>query len=220
VNDGAVGDDPTERRSDAMTERGSTQHGPRIDEEMKSETASLVHGAPVESRVQPWRQMEPAGEEDPEPDALPARDEIEARSTLAVSLRPSAFPGDRARLIGMAQAENATEEVMSWLDRLPAGVTFANVQDVWDALGGTHEQREHILHEDRAPADETTASPDPDAIPAEAPEDRADDRSLLELGTTIATEAAGLMLGAAAFVFGAVCESARAIARRVQGSSG
>jgi hypothetical protein len=47
--------------------------------------------------------LEPAAED--EEGALPARTEIEARSLLAVSLRPSAFPGDRARVIGMARAE-------------------------------------------------------------------------------------------------------------------
>jgi hypothetical protein len=227
-----------------MTERGSSQHGPRIDEEMKSETASLVHGAPVESRAEAWRQMEPAGEDEPDPDAIPARDEIEARSVLAMSLRPSAFPGDRARLIGMAQAENATQEVMSWLDRLPADVTFANVQAVWDALGGMHEHRDNVPPAGERVSAETTSAPtdfeamsatdDFDALPDEAvagepiPDEvkptetpgATEGRSLLETGTTVATEVAGVVLGVAAFAVGAVCESVRAIARRVQGSDG
>jgi len=204
-----------------MTERGSSQHGPRMDEEMKSETASLVHGAPIETRAEPWRQMEPTTEDEREPDTLGARDEIEARSLLAISLRPSAFPGDRARLIGMAQAENATQEVMSWLDRLPADVTFANVQAVWDALGGMHEHRENVAPEhDRVPAEGATAPTDFEAVPRAAPDEHAEGRSLPEQGTTVATEVAGVVLGAAALAFGVVYESIRAVARRVRGSSG
>ncbi len=121
-----------------MTERGSTRHGARVDDELKAESESIVRGSPVESRAESWRQMEPPAEGEPDPDAIPSRTEVERRSLLAASLRPSAFPGDRARLIAMAEAEHATDEVMAWLGRLPADVLFGNVQDVWDALGGMH----------------------------------------------------------------------------------
>jgi hypothetical protein len=76
-----------------MPDRGSTRHSARVDEQMDAEVASLTHGAPVEARAEEWRQMEPAAEGEPNPDGMTSVDEIEFRSLLATSLRPSAFPG-------------------------------------------------------------------------------------------------------------------------------
>ena len=45
----------------------SSQHGPRIDDEMEKEVQSLVTGSPVEARVEPERLKEDAA--DGEPDA-------------------------------------------------------------------------------------------------------------------------------------------------------
>jgi hypothetical protein len=45
-------------------ERGSDKHGPRADEEMKEETQAIVKGAPVDSRVEPFRIMEPDEEDE------------------------------------------------------------------------------------------------------------------------------------------------------------
>jgi hypothetical protein len=185
-----------------MTDRGSSRHGARVDDELKSESASLTRGSPVEAHVEAWRQAEPAAEGEPEPDALPSRTEIEERSLLAASLRPSAFPGDRAGLVEIARAEHATDEVMSWLRRLPADVMFANVQQVWDALGGMHEQR-----------GPTRPLPAPDRRP------RATEQSLLEVGRSAAAEVGGLLVGAVAVATGGVCASIRAVARRLPGLS-
>jgi Protein of unknown function (DUF2795) len=199
-----------------MTERGSTRHGARVDDEMKSETASLLQGAPVEAHIEEWRQMEPAGEGEPEPDALPTRSEIEQRSLLAVSLRPSAFPGDRAGLIEIALAEHASDEVMSWLRRLPGDVEFANVQDVWDALGGMHEQRATI-GSDRGTTEPMTSPVE--SAPVEPPVQTIDDDSLLERGRSVAEGVAGVIVTAAAVVVGGAYQTVRAVARRLQGSA-
>lgn len=40
-------------------ERGSDKHGPQLDEEMKREVESIQHGAPVPSRVEDFREVEP-----------------------------------------------------------------------------------------------------------------------------------------------------------------
>ena len=49
-------------------ERGSDKHSPRLDEEMEKETQSIQRGAPVDSRVEEFRQTEEtATEEAPEP---------------------------------------------------------------------------------------------------------------------------------------------------------
>jgi hypothetical protein len=111
---------------------------------------------------------------------------------------------------------------MSWLDRLPADVTFRNVQAVWDALGGMHEHGENVPSQaDRVAAEETKAPLGFEAaVLAETTRARAEVQSPLERGTTVATEVAEVVLGAAAFVVGAVCESIRTVARRVQDSSG
>ena len=40
-------------------ERGSDEHGPLVDDELKRETRSMEQGAPVSSRVEPHREVEP-----------------------------------------------------------------------------------------------------------------------------------------------------------------
>lgn len=134
-------------------ERG-TKHGFRIDDAMDHETESLQR-AGHEARAEEFREMEPAGEDQPVPDAVLsgdarpvdtdgpglAHDAVEARSDLARHLRISAFPGDRDALIAVARDENAPASIIGMLERLPAGETFENNQAVWAALGGPVEER-------------------------------------------------------------------------------
>jgi Protein of unknown function (DUF2795) len=124
-----------------MTERGSTHHSARVDEEMHKETESLLRGAPVEARAQDWRRMEAPGDGEPLPDAHTSLDDIELRSLIATSLRPSAFPGDRARLLQVAEEEHADQRILDMLGALPATRSYVNVEAVWEALGGTPEAR-------------------------------------------------------------------------------
>jgi hypothetical protein len=135
-----------------VTERKSTEHSPRIDEALADETDALRRGAPVDSRTDPWRQQEGPADGEPVPDARisdaePAppgaldTDEVEQRSLLAISLRPSAFPADAGRLRAVAEEEHADSTVLDWLRGLPDGREFANVQEVWEALGGHAEHR-------------------------------------------------------------------------------
>ncbi len=145
-----------------MTERGSTQHSPRIDDELERETESLQRGAPIESHVEEWRQQEPPAEGEPPPRSRVAGDDIELRSVLAISLRPSACPCDRDVLLAVALDEHAEDFVVEWLRTLPAGVAFANVEAVWEALGGSTEHRASEPPERRAPeAAVPTSSPPP-----------------------------------------------------------
>jgi Protein of unknown function (DUF2795) len=143
-----------------VAERRSTQHSPRIDDALEKETGSITRGSPSEARSEEWHQMEPAADDEPVPDARIAGDpfpeddtldldEIEDRSLLAISLRPSAFPGTRSALLEIAEQQYAEPRVMSWLQRLDPDVTFQNVEDVWEALGGRHEEREHRRIETR-----------------------------------------------------------------------
>jgi hypothetical protein len=48
-------------------ERGSDKHGPQLDDELVHETRSLEQGAPLEARVEEFREQEGAGDDQPEP---------------------------------------------------------------------------------------------------------------------------------------------------------
>ncbi|MDI5942297.1 hypothetical protein QLR68_30115, partial [Micromonospora sp. DH15] len=54
-------------------ERGSSKHSPRVDEQMSQEVSGLVQGPGAGgSRVDEFRQPEPAGEDQPEATTAPA----------------------------------------------------------------------------------------------------------------------------------------------------
>ncbi len=129
-----------------MTDRGSSQHSPRVDDELAHETEDIVRST-HESRVEEWRMTEPPADGEPMPDTMPYEDEIEFRSLLATSLRPSAFPCRRARLLGVAEEEYAPARVVVALRALPAEQEFHNVEEVWEALGGHREERQHEEHQ-------------------------------------------------------------------------
>ena len=130
-------------------ERGSDKHSPRVDEELDHETRSLQQGAPIESRVEEFREQEGPGEDQPTPEPRLSEDQTgsldlddaEARSDIARYLDPSAFPADRETLLADAQGNQAPADVVERLQALPAGRTYENVQDLWGALGGTVEHR-------------------------------------------------------------------------------
>jgi hypothetical protein len=124
-----------------VPERGSTQHSPRVDDELEHETQALVR-ASRESHTQEWRQAEPPADGEPLADTHVSVDGIELRSILAISLRPGAFPADRATLLTVAEEEHAQDQVIEWLQSLPADREFVNVEAVWEALGGERERRE------------------------------------------------------------------------------
>ena len=128
----------------------NSKHSFRVDDAMAGETDSLTRGAPLESRVEEWREAEPAGEDQPVPDRILngdtagtplGHDELELRSELAKRLRASVFPADRATLEQVAAEEQAPGPILDLIRRLPQGRMFDNTADVWQALGGTVESR-------------------------------------------------------------------------------
>jgi hypothetical protein len=130
-------------------ERGSDKHGPRVDEALQRDVRPLEQGAPVEPRVEEFREQEPAADGEPEAEAVLAGGrtaaamdpaEVDARSELARSISPSVFPADRAALLDSARQNQAGQLVLDRLARLPEGQTFENVQAVWLALGGSVER--------------------------------------------------------------------------------
>jgi hypothetical protein len=130
-------------------QRGSDKHSPRVDEELEHETRSLEQGAPVESRVEEYREQEGPGDDQPTPSAVVNEpdsgsldlDDAEARSDIARFIDPSAFPTDREGLIENAEANNAPPAVLDRLQALPGARTYQGLPDVWAALGGTVEHR-------------------------------------------------------------------------------
>ncbi|MDQ1521756.1 MAG: hypothetical protein QOI55_2829 [Actinomycetota bacterium] len=135
-----------------MAERGSTHHSGRVDDVLADEVEPLVRSG-HESRAEDDRLHEPPADDEPLPDARIASpnrpgdgvldlDEIEARSSLAASLRPSAFPADRDALLTVAEQQHAPPDVLEELASLPAGIRFVNVQQVWEFLGGDRERRD------------------------------------------------------------------------------
>ncbi len=129
----------------------NTTHGFRIDDDMAKAAAPLTRGAPLESRVEEWREAEPSGEDQPVADGIlngdardtpgMGHDELELRSELAKRLRKSAFPANRQTLEEIARDEQAPGPILDLLRRLPDGRTFENTQDVWTTLGGSVEER-------------------------------------------------------------------------------
>jgi hypothetical protein len=132
--------------------RDTTKHGPRLDDQLKRETRGLEQGAPLEPRVEEWREHEPPGEDDPDVDARPASgslgsDPVEARRELSRHLRLTVFPADREALVREAAEMHAPADVSSVLQSLPPDITFANVHEVWACLSGYDDLRSAAAHE-------------------------------------------------------------------------
>jgi hypothetical protein len=127
--------------------RGSDKHGPRVDEQMKHDTASLVQGqaGSGDSRVEEFRDQEGPAEGEPEVGDI-SRDAplpggmddgaLRERSDIARHLNRDAFPGDRDALVASAEGNFAPEWVVTELRSLPEGRTFETVEEVWETLGG------------------------------------------------------------------------------------
>lgn len=132
-------------------ERGSSKHGPALDNDLAREAESHTRGAPGGSRSNEWREPEPAGEDQPEPTTIPAGEhpsgappplsgeELEARSSFGRWIPRSALPARRDELVRAADAVDAPAEVLMELQGLPADQTFDTVYEIWDALGYRNE---------------------------------------------------------------------------------
>lgn len=123
----------------------STKHGSRLDEALKSREDG-------DSRVEEFRQDQGPDEEEratlpmgegarPDLDDQVDLSGIEERSEIARFLEPHRFPGRRDELIEGAREQFPPERILSLLRSLPDDRVYDNVQDVWEALGGTVEER-------------------------------------------------------------------------------
>ena len=115
-------------------ERGSSKHSPRVDEQMSNEVLGTVQGI-AGGRAEEWKMAEPAGEDQPD-----ATRDLTAASANDISrfgryIGLSAMPGDRDALRRSAETLEAPDDILADLDRLPEGVTFRTVTEIWSALG-------------------------------------------------------------------------------------
>ncbi|MEU6022838.1 DUF2795 domain-containing protein [Micromonospora sp. NPDC048871] len=133
-------------------DRGNSKHAPRVDDQMGQEVNGLVQGPGTGgSRVDETRVPEPAGEDQPEtttavggdqrsgtPQGMTSED-VEARSRLGRFITMTALPGDRAALLANARENEAPDDVLAALERLPEGTRYQTVSEVWAALGHKNE---------------------------------------------------------------------------------
>jgi len=149
-------------------DRGN-QHGPRMDQALEDEVQSLVTGSPVESRVEPGRLMEDAGDDEPVPEAFVGgaphepepgitAEEVRVRSELATYLRPSIFPATRDDVIRCAVEDHAPDATVELLGKLPFR-SYENVAQVWESLGGGHEERSAARRGDARDTEPDAAPP-------------------------------------------------------------
>jgi hypothetical protein len=115
-------------------ERGSSKHSPRVDEQMSQEVLGAVQGI-TESRAEEWKMAEPSGEDQPEPTGMTNADSANDLSRFGRYIGMSAMPGDREALIRSAEVLTAPDDVLADLERLPEGVVFHTVTEIWAALG-------------------------------------------------------------------------------------
>jgi Protein of unknown function (DUF2795) len=135
-------------------ERGNTEHGRHLDDQLSEETRFLTKSQPgAGRRSTEWRDPEPPGEDQPDdaqlPDATAGRrggapsgmtaDERDERSDLGRYLPRSAFPGNSERLVSAAGALHAPDSMLDGLRNLPDR-HYRNVAEVYAVLVGSTEQ--------------------------------------------------------------------------------
>lgn len=187
----------------------------RVDEPLEAETTSILPAAPEEPQSEKTEPL-PTDEGGPFPASV-SLEAIESRSLLAISLRPSAFPGDRARLLQVARDEDAEERVIAQLETLPVTDLFMNVQHVWEALGGD------VEHRDAPPAVEPHLHAPPVSHEAETqpvrPEGtvRADDMAdgSAETPLPLLARVVGVAVAGTAITVGMAVGAVRALRRRL-----
>ncbi len=131
-------------------DRASDKTSPRVDEELKEETEGMMRSG-RQTRAEEWHQLEPSGEGEPDVDRVPdgthsggkpdgmSDSDVELRAELAGYLGRDVYPAVREQLIDVAMDAHAPDHVVARVKELPSGREFANVNEVWEAVGGSVE---------------------------------------------------------------------------------
>ena len=132
-----------------MSEQETGTHGPREDDAIKAELRGDLQ-AHRETRVEEWREGEPAGEDEPEATWAPAGRPgppgedwyaIQLRSDLARHLDRGAFPATRQHLLATLEEHQAEQRLLDLVSPLPGDATYANLRELLTALGLPVEER-------------------------------------------------------------------------------
>ena len=125
-------------------ERGSSKHGPELDEQMEREDEPILRTGQPE-RTEEWREPEPFAPEhldlelpeDQEPAAPRGMTtaDVELRSDIARWLPPHKLPEDRAALLEFLQHEGAPDDIVAAIGRLPGGQKFGTIGEIVRTLG-------------------------------------------------------------------------------------
>jgi hypothetical protein len=133
-------------------ERGSDKHSPLRDDRLKHETEGLVRGGHG-THAEEWKDAEPSGEDQPDSDLDPAGtlhggtpagmepDDVEGRAEVASFIGKDCYPMVREQVIDLVMDRNAPTRVVDLVRRLPSGREFHNVNEIWEAVGGSTEQQ-------------------------------------------------------------------------------
>ena len=125
-----------------MVDRGSSKHGPRVDDQLERETEPVTHNAQP-AHLEEWRQTEPFDEgplSEPEehvpgaPAGMTEAD-VEVRTDIAIWLEPGKLPADRDGILEQLRETGAPDEVVAALSRLPGGQQFHTTGEIVRAIG-------------------------------------------------------------------------------------
>ena len=128
-------------------DRGSDKHSPMRDDALKHETEGLVRSGHA-THAEEWKDPEPSGEDQPDADRAPhstlhggtpagmTDKDVEGRAEIATYLGKSSYPMVGAQILDLVIERQAPERVIDLVKRLPSGVQFHNVNEVWAAVGG------------------------------------------------------------------------------------
>ncbi|WP_327105810.1 DUF2795 domain-containing protein [Nonomuraea glycinis] len=133
-------------------ERGSSKHGPRLDEQQKQETEGMVRGGGA-THAEEWKEPEPtpaAGEEESvrryapghEPGTAEgiSQEGVDVRSDLAKWLSDADFPATAQELLRHAERMDAPDRVTELVSSLPER-RYTNMAEIGEALGLGVEKR-------------------------------------------------------------------------------
>lgn len=128
-------------------ERGSDKHSPRMDDAMSAEVEGLIRSG--HDNREEWNSPEPSAEDQPDVDLVPhgtlaggvpqgmTEEDVERRSELA-SYLGRVWPATSDQLLEVATGNAAPDRVADLLRGLPAGRSYANLQEVWSDISGGH----------------------------------------------------------------------------------
>ena len=109
-------------------DRGSSNHSPRLDEELAAEVRGTVQGT-VGGRAEEWHMAAPSGADQPQASLVPEpQDDFSRFGTYLGRV----FPADREALLDSARGFEAPDDVISRLESLPPGTTYTNAAEVWE----------------------------------------------------------------------------------------